>query len=125
MINKEENKSRICGKNRQCHQGYKVFSAASSSFFLAAFQRMLDLMRACRINSPWLILQRVTRLENSAYSSSFKRVLITRWRWGILYLFMAVNLLSLAAKASVIINGANLKKAGFGWQPQQDFHKTK
>ena len=53
--------------------------------------RMLDLIRACRINSAWLILQRVTRSENSAYSSSVKRVLITRWRWGVLYLFMAFN----------------------------------
>ncbi len=48
-------------------------------------------MRACRINSAWLILQRVTRSENSAYSSSVKRVLITRWRWGVLYLFMAFS----------------------------------
>ena len=32
--------------------------------------------------------------ENSAYSSSVKRVLITRQRWGVLYFFMAVNLLS-------------------------------
>lgn len=45
-------------------------------------------------NYSWLILQRVTRSENSAYSSSVNRVLITRWRWGVLYLFMAVNLLS-------------------------------
>lgn len=36
----------------------------------------------------------MTRSENSAYSSSVNRVLITRWRWGVLYLFMAVNLLS-------------------------------
>ena len=70
----------------------------SMSLFLAkrtsGTSSMLDLIRACRINSAWLILQRVTRSENSAYSSSVKRVLITRWRWGVLYLFMAVNLLS-------------------------------
>ena len=55
---------------------------------------VLDLVRACRINSVWLILQRLTHSENSVYSSSVKRVLITRRRWGVLYLFMAVNLLS-------------------------------
>ena len=35
-----------------------------------------------------------TRSENSGYSSSVKRVLIIRRRWDVLYLFMAVNLLS-------------------------------
>jgi len=45
--------------------------------------RILDLIRACRIYSDWLILQRVTRSENSAYSSAVKRVLITRRRWGV------------------------------------------
>jgi hypothetical protein len=55
---------------------------------------LADLIKACRINSAWLILQRETRSENSAYSSSVKRVLIILWRWGVLYFFMAVNLLS-------------------------------
>ncbi len=64
------------------------FGAADSLYTREA---MLDLIRACRINSAWLILQRETRSENSAYSSSVKRVLITRWRWGVLYLFMAFN----------------------------------
>ena len=53
--------------------------------------RMRDLISACRIYSDWLIWQRVTRSENSAYSSSVKRVLITRRRWGVLYLFMVVD----------------------------------
>jgi len=53
--------------------------------------RIRDLVRACRIYSDWLILQRVTRSENSAYSSSVKRVLITRRRWGVLYLFIGFN----------------------------------
>jgi hypothetical protein len=33
----------------------------------------------------------VTRSENPTYSSSVKRVLITQWRWGVLYLFMAFS----------------------------------
>ncbi len=71
-------------ENRQYDHEYKV----------QAVKLAKDLIKACWINSAWLILQRVTRSENSAYSSSVKRVLITRRRWGVLYLFMAVNLLS-------------------------------
>jgi hypothetical protein len=90
----------------------------------------------------------VTRSENSAYSSSVKRVLITRRRWGVLYFFMVCDLLSVhgvpltngrktGAKAEVFLkkirksfcgifsSGASRKKAGLGWQPQQDSHRTK
>jgi hypothetical protein len=82
---------------------------------------ILDLVRACRIYSDWLILQRVTRSENSAYSSSVKRVLITLWRWGVLYFFMAVNLLSWVD----FFKRRKPQKAGLGWQPQQDSRRTK
>lgn len=73
------------------------------------------------LQAAWLILQRVTRSENSAYSSSVKRVLITRLRWGVLYLFMAVNLLSWVD----FFKRRKPQKAGLGWQPQQDSHRTK
>lgn len=55
------------------------------------------------------------------YSSSVKRVLITRLRWGVLYLFMAVNLLSWVD----FFKRRKPQKAGLGWQPQQDSHRTK
>ena len=76
---------------------------------------------ALDMDKVWLILQRVTRSENSAYSSSVKRVLITRLRWGVLYLFMAVNLLSWVD----FFKRRKPQKAGLGWQPQQDSHRTK
>ena len=57
---------------------------------------------------------------NSAYSSSVKRVLITRRR-GVLYLFMAVNLLSWVD----FFKRRKPQKTGLGWQPQQDSRRTK
>lgn len=46
---------------------------------------------------------------------------LTRLRWGVLYLFMAVNLLSWVD----FFKRRKPQKAGLGWQPQQDSHRTK
>ena len=53
--------------------------------------------------------------------SPVKRVLITRRRCGVLYFFMAVNLLSWVD----FFKRRKPQKAGLGWQPQQDSRRTK
>ena len=57
-----------------------------------AISPLLQNIRACRINSAWLILQRVTRLENPAYSYAAKRVLLTGGGYSVCCLLNYTNL---------------------------------
>ncbi len=65
--------------------------------------------------SDWLILQRATRSENSAYSSSVKRVLITRRRCGVLYFFMGFN----SFRGWIFSSGASRKRRAWGGNPNK------